>query len=182
MYLDSVKPALIPSNLLAVWSCLRFTVRSAFDLTFEYVCHPCISDWFWLMVPQLLLVTACNLWDNKLDILGYQLTLLPGHWLTVISPSPNLVSLCLSLDSLINHVTWFPYLSVSQLVTQFCFVTFLHSGSSFLCGIVFLACVHAFSMNFLGDSFVSLNCWGSTSCLHSLYGTTCRIKSLYCLF
>ena len=90
MSLDSVKPALIPCNLLAVWSCLRFTVRSAFDLTFEYVCHPCISDWFWLMVPQLLLVTACNLWDNKLDILGYQLTLLPGHWLTGISPSPHL--------------------------------------------------------------------------------------------
>ena len=95
MSLDSIKPALIPSNLLAVWSCLRFTVRSAFDLTFEYVCHPCISDWFWLMVPQLLLVTACNLWDNKLDILGYQLTLLPGHWLTGISPSPDLSRKCI---------------------------------------------------------------------------------------
>jgi hypothetical protein len=101
---DLSLPALIPSNLLAVWSCLRFTVRSAFDLTFEYVCHPCISDWFWLMVPQLLLVTACNLWNNKLDILGYQLTLLPGHWLTGISPSPDLVVLHLYLATLRNHL------------------------------------------------------------------------------
>jgi hypothetical protein len=37
-------PALIPSNLLAVWSCLRFTVRSALDLTFEFVYEPCGSD------------------------------------------------------------------------------------------------------------------------------------------
>ena len=75
-----------------------------------------------------------------------------------------------SLSSQRFHDTCFPDLSVSQIVTQFCFVIFLHFGSSFLWRIVFLATVQAFSMNFFGDSFVWLYCWGSTPCLHSLYG------------
>ena len=51
-----------------------------------------------------------------------------------------------------------PELSVSQRVTQFCFVTFRHSGSSFWWGISFLPCTQAFSTNFLAvkaDSWYS---------------------------
>ena len=35
------------------------------------------------------------------------------------------------------YLTWSPFSSVSQSVTQFCFVTFRHSGNSFLWGMVF---------------------------------------------
>ena len=44
------------------------------------------------MIPDLLLVTAGDLRDNELDILGDQLTLLPGDWLTGLSPGPHLVT------------------------------------------------------------------------------------------
>ena len=44
------------------------------------------------MIPDLLLVTAGDLRDNELDILGDQLTLLPGNRLTGLSPSPHLVT------------------------------------------------------------------------------------------
>ena len=83
-------PALIPSNLLAILSCVRLAVGSAFHLTFECVCHPCICCWLWLIIPDLLAITAFNVWNNKLDIFSNQLALLPGHWVTGISPSPHL--------------------------------------------------------------------------------------------
>ena len=44
------------------------------------------------MIPDLLLVTAGDLRDYKLDILGDQLTLLPGDRLTGLSPSPHLIN------------------------------------------------------------------------------------------
>ena len=64
--------------------------------------------------------------------------------------------------------TCFPSASVSQRVTQFCLVTFLHSGRSFVWGMVFLPWVHPCSMNFFAVSFVSVNCCGSCPDLHSL--------------
>ena len=44
------------------------------------------------MIPDLLLVTAGDLRDNELDILGDQLTLLPGDRLTGLCASPHLVN------------------------------------------------------------------------------------------
>ena len=44
------------------------------------------------MIPDLLLVTAGDLRDNELDILGDQLTLLPSDRLTGLSPSPHLMN------------------------------------------------------------------------------------------
>ena len=44
------------------------------------------------MIPDLLLVTAGDLRDNELDILGDQLTLLPSDGLTGLSPGPHLVT------------------------------------------------------------------------------------------
>ena len=43
------------------------------------------------MVPQLLLIATGDIWHDKLDILGHQLTLLPGHRLTVVSTGPDLI-------------------------------------------------------------------------------------------
>ena len=44
------------------------------------------------MIPDLLLVTAGDLRDNELDILGDQLALLPGDRLTGLCPSPHLIN------------------------------------------------------------------------------------------
>ena len=85
-----LKPALIPGDLLAVWSSLRLAVRSALHLTLESVCHPGVSLWLWLVVPQLLVIRTGDLGHNELDVLGHQLALLPGHWFTGISASPHL--------------------------------------------------------------------------------------------
>ena len=45
------------------------------------------------MKPQLLLVTAGNLWNYKPYILRDQLALLPGHWLTAFFSCPDLFSI-----------------------------------------------------------------------------------------
>ena len=53
------------------------------------------------------------------------------------------------------HCTCPPLSSVSQRVTQFCLVTFLHSGRSFWWGIVFWPWKHDFSVKSFGVSFFS---------------------------
>ena len=68
----------------------------------------------------------------------------------------------------------FPCSSVSQSVTQFCFVTFLHSGNIFWWGISFLPWIHSFSRNFFGAKTVSCISWVSWPSWHSVYGTTCK--------
>ena len=43
-----------------------------------------------LVVPELLLGLALDLGHDELDVLGNQLALLPGHWLTRVGSGPDL--------------------------------------------------------------------------------------------
>ena len=80
----------IPSDLLTVRPGLGAAVGGLVDLAGEGVGHLGALGRLWLMVPQLLLVCTGHLWNNELDLLLYQLTLLPGHWFTLFCTSPNL--------------------------------------------------------------------------------------------
>ena len=102
----------------------------------EGVRHPDILDNLRLVVPELVAIGAVDLGHDELDVLGHQLALLPGHRLARLITSPHLSSQeSFRLDRLIARTTCLPSSSVSQRVTQFCLVTFLHSGSIFTWGI-----------------------------------------------
>ena len=102
----------------------------------EGVRHPDILDNLRLVVPELVAIGAVDLRHDELDVLGNQLALLPRHGLARLIASPHLCSQeSFRLDRLIARTTCLPSSSVSQRVTQFCFVTFLHSGSIFTWGI-----------------------------------------------
>lgn len=102
----------VPGDLLAVGPGLGGAVGRLLNLTGEGVGHLGPLAWCRFMVPQLLLVGAGHIRHNKLHILGHQLALLPCHRLTVVSSSPDLLSIIISLP---------------QCYT----ILFLHSGSSF---------------------------------------------------
>ena len=128
--------ALVPGDLLAVGSGLGGAVRRLLNLAGECVGHLGPLAWCRFMVPQLLLVGACHIRHNELHVLGHQFALLPGHRLTVVSSSPDLKIGNYTFEKSMkwgdmDKLTCSPLLSVSHSVTQFCFVTFLHSGSSF---------------------------------------------------
>ena len=102
----------------------------------EGVRHPDILDNLRLVVPELVAVGAVDLRHDELDVLGNQLALLPGNRLARLITSPHLWSQeSFRLDRIIASTTCLPSSSVSQTVTQFCFVTFLHSGSILTWGI-----------------------------------------------
>merc|ERR1719308_821908 len=63
--------AFLPRDGLAVWTCLRSAVGSLLYLTAKGICHSSICHGFWLMVPQFLMITTCNLWYYELHILVY---------------------------------------------------------------------------------------------------------------
>jgi len=101
--------ALIPCNLFAIWSGVCYAVSGAFNLAAKSISHPGVSLLLWLVVPQLLLVTAGDLWDDELDILGHQLALLPGHRLTAFLPCPDLLPILILLPQshavLLRHIS-----------------------------------------------------------------------------
>ena len=98
--------ALLELDVLAVLPRLRHTVGRLLHLAAEGVGHLGVGLRLWLVIPDLLqlvrkssacslsnthlLVLACDLRDDEVNILGDQLTLLPGDWLTGLSPSPHL--------------------------------------------------------------------------------------------
>ena len=159
--------AFVPRDLLAVWPGLGRAVGGALHDAVEGVGHPGVRDGLGLVVPQLLLGLALDVRHDELDILGNQFTFLPGDGLAGVGTGPNL-GILLRYRFIKKSLTCLPSASVSQRVTQFCLVTFLHSGSSLVCGIVFLPWVHPCSVNFLAASLVSVNCCGTWPDLHSL--------------
>ena len=82
--------ALIPCDFLTVWSDYGPAVGSFLHLASEGVCHPRPLVVLRLVVPDLLLVAAVDLGHDELDVLGDQLALLPGHWLTGVGARPHL--------------------------------------------------------------------------------------------
>ena len=84
----------VPSDLFTVRPGLGAAVGGLVDLTGEGVGHLRSLGGFWFMVPQLLFVSARHLWNYELHLLLYQFTLLPSHWLTLLSTSPNLGETC----------------------------------------------------------------------------------------
>ena len=49
------------------------------------------------MVPQLLPVLTDNLGDDELNLLGYELALLPGDGLALLGPGPDLLPVLVRL-------------------------------------------------------------------------------------
>ena len=76
--------------MFAVRSGLGAAVAGLMNLAGEGVGHLGALGGFRFMVPQLLLVGAGHLGHYELNILLLQLTLLPGHWLTLLCSSPDL--------------------------------------------------------------------------------------------
>ena len=85
--------ALVVCYLLAVWSGLSGAVAGLLHFTRECFGHLGGLGWFRLVVPEFLFVGATHIRNNELNILLYQLTLLPRHWLTLVSASPDLLRL-----------------------------------------------------------------------------------------
>ena len=81
---------LLVGDALAVWPALGLAAGAVLNLAAEGVGHPHICHLLWLVVPNLLAISAVDLWDNELDSLGNQLTLLPGDRLTGFVASPDL--------------------------------------------------------------------------------------------
>ena len=141
---------LLVGDALAVWSALGLAARAVLHLAAEGVGHPHIRHLFGLVVPNLLTISAVDLRDNELDSLGNQLTLLPSNWLTGFIASPDLsvmivMMIVVRMMMIVTMIMMFdptclPSGSVSQRVTQFCLVTFLHSGNIFTWGIIFRPC------------------------------------------
>ena len=94
---DRHLPALVVRDLLAVRPGLGGAVGALLDLTGEGVGHLGALDGLGLVIPQLLLVRTGHLWDDELDVLLLKLALLPGDGLALLSPSPDLLSLVVSL-------------------------------------------------------------------------------------
>ena len=115
---------LLVADHLAVLPGARLAVGGALHLAGEGVGHPGVSLRLWLVVPDLLLVLAHDLGHDEVDLLGHQLALLPRDWFTGLGSGPHLRHQLKYFMSKL-FLTCFPYLSVSQLVTQFCLVTFL---------------------------------------------------------
>jgi len=113
---DRILSAFIPLNVFTISSWFGHTTGGILYLTSKCVGHLCEVAWFRLMVPELLLVNTCHLWDNKVDFFGDKLALLPGDWFTSFLASPNLVSLLISLPKG-EALSWFPDCrSVPQIV------------------------------------------------------------------
>ena len=78
------------------------------DLAGEGLGHLGSCGGLGFMVPQLLLVGAGHVWNDELYILLYQLTLLPGDRLTLVSSRPDLLAILISLPEcdtvLFGHV------------------------------------------------------------------------------
>ena len=92
-HLSAVLPAHLPAHLPA----LRHAGDSAPGLAGEGGHLLDAQDLLWLVIPQrLLLVPAADLGHNEGDLLGHELTLLPGDGLTGVSPRPLLVPLLVS--------------------------------------------------------------------------------------
>ena len=142
---------LYSSNLLAVWSCLRFTSYS--NVCVSLVPVTSSGSWYHSSCLSLHVIPGTIIWTSLgTSLHSCQLT---GSHASVPAQTWQ-YNACLASQRFC--LTCSPDLSVSQIVTQFCFVIFVHFGCSFLWGIVFLATVQDFSMNLFGDSFVSLYC------------------------
>ena len=65
-------------------------MRGFLHFTAEGFRHPGALGGLGLVVPELLLVAARHVGHDELDIFLYQLALLPGHRLALVSPRPDL--------------------------------------------------------------------------------------------
>ena len=94
---DRDLPALLVGHLLAVRPLRRLAVVGALHLAGEGVRHLGLRHWLRLVVPQLLPVLTDNLGDDELNLLGYELALLPGDGLALLGPGPDLLSVLVRL-------------------------------------------------------------------------------------
>ena len=94
---DRDLPALLVGHLLAVRPLRRLAVVGALHLAGEGVRHLGLRHWLRLVVPQLLPVLTDNLGDDELNLLGYELALLPGDGLALLGPGPDLLPVLVRL-------------------------------------------------------------------------------------
>lgn len=87
----------LPSGHLAHRPCLGGAGEAGTGLTTEGVDLSCVGHCVRLMVPYLLPVLTADVGHYEGDLLGHQLTLLPGHGLARVGPRPLLVTLVISL-------------------------------------------------------------------------------------
>ena len=72
-------------------------MRGFLHFTAEGLSHLGPSGGLWLVVPELLLVAAAHIRYYELHVLLYQLALLPGDRLALVSPGPDLTEIYLVL-------------------------------------------------------------------------------------
>ena len=94
---DGNLPALLPGHSLAVRPGLALAGGGALHLAGEGVRHLGLRHWLRLVVPQLLPVLTDNLGDDELNLLGYELALLPGDGLALLGPGPDLLPVLVRL-------------------------------------------------------------------------------------
>ena len=89
--------ALLVAQLLAVRPLVGLALGGALHLAGEGVGQLGLRDQLRLVVPQLLPVLTDNLGDDELNLLGYELALLPGDGLALLGPGPDLLPVLVSL-------------------------------------------------------------------------------------
>ena len=101
MYVDEINVfnslASIIGYLFTIGSSLSCAVRGLLDLTGEGFGHLGGLGWLWFMIPEFLFVGAGHVRNNELDILLYQLALLPRDRFTLVCTSPYLLSILIRL-------------------------------------------------------------------------------------